>query len=276
MSGRGTMTSSTGVSEKSKTLSIICCSSGSSTPARSPWRSSMRSSTSLCEASSSLIVSMPSMRMTRSASQSRNEMNHPKMKKNTAIRGATASATCSARGSVYDFGTISPITTCRIEMKNSASATDTTADAQNDTCPKRLSSTRRDRGLAECAERDRRERDAELEGRDEARGIRDDPAHRARPAVALRHELVEACVAHRDERVLRRDEERVPEDAEADQDEPDHRPRGHRRALRAGRCRLGGSSSLGATSVICLPECGAASTRRSRRLLERDRPRGVK
>ena len=151
-------------------------------------------------------------------------MNQPKTKKKTPISGATASATCSARGSVYDFGTISPITTCRIEMKNERERDrDDGRRAQIETLPKTLSSTLRDRRLAERAERDRRERDAELEGRDEARRVRDDLAHRARAAVALGSELVEARVAHRDERVLRRDEERVPEHAEGDQDELDRR-----------------------------------------------------
>jgi hypothetical protein len=89
-----------GCLKKSKTLSIISCSSASSTPARSPWRSSMRSSTSLWEASSWLIVGIPRMRMTRSVSQSRNAMNQPKTRKKTPIGGASRSATRSARGSV--------------------------------------------------------------------------------------------------------------------------------------------------------------------------------
>ena len=69
-------------------------------------------------------------------------MNQAKTKKKTPISGATASATCSARGSVYDFGTISPSTTCRIEMKRNATATDTAEAAQVETLPKTLSSTR--------------------------------------------------------------------------------------------------------------------------------------
>ncbi len=142
MSGRGTMTFSTGVSKKSKTLSIICCSSGSSTPARSLWRSSMRSSTSLWEPSSSSVGVMPSMRMTSCASQSRNVMNQLKTTKKTRIGTATASATDSARGSVYDFGTISPITTCRIVIRTNAAITEIAVETPPDTPPTALSSTR--------------------------------------------------------------------------------------------------------------------------------------
>ncbi len=142
MSGRGTMTSSTGVSEKSKTLSIISCSSGSSTPLRSPWRRSIRSSTSLWAPSISSVVRMPSMRMTSWASQSRNVMNQLNVKKKTRIGTATASATGSARGSVYDFGTISPITTCRIEIARNATITETAVATPLETPPTALSITR--------------------------------------------------------------------------------------------------------------------------------------
>ena len=132
-SGRGTMTSSTDVSEKSKTLSIVCCSSASSTPARSPWRSSMRSSTSLWEASSRCSTS--------DAEHPHHEIGQPVEERDEPAedeeehrdqRRHREGDLLLARGSVYDFGTISPITTCRIEMKNSASATETTAEAQND------------------------------------------------------------------------------------------------------------------------------------------------
>ena len=117
MSGRGTITSSTGVSEKSKTLSIISCSSGSSTPRARPGAAACAARPRCAAPSSSSVVLMPSRRMTSCASQSRNVMNQLNVKKNDADRQAPPPAPRgSARGSVYDFGTISPITTCRIEI----------------------------------------------------------------------------------------------------------------------------------------------------------------
>ena len=240
-------------------MSIICCSSGSSTPARSLWRSSMRSSTSLCEPSSSSVGVMPSMRMTSCASQSRNVMNQLKTTKKTRIGTATASATASARGSVYDFGTISPITTCRIVIRTNATTTESgRRDAAGDASHRALEHSRHGR-LAERAQRQRRERDAELHRRDEVRRVGDDLPHRARPAAPLGDELVEPRVPHGDERVLRSDEERVPEHADDDEQELDRGEQTHARAFRARAGRLGGSSSVGATSVTCLPGCGATS-----------------
>ena len=260
MSGRGTMTSSTGVSEKSKTLSIICCSSGSSTPARSPWRSSMRSSISLCDASSSFVVGMPSIRMTSCASQSRNPMNQAKTKKKTPISGATARATFSARGNVYDFGTISPITTCRIEMTTNAMPTDSAvAVPVRDAAERALQHTRHG-GLTQRAQCDRRERDPELHRGDEMRGVGNDLAHGARTAIALAGELVEPRVAHRYERVLGRDEERVPEDEEGDEGELDGGHDAHRRSFRTRSGTRSEPPSVRTTRVICLPGCGAASS----------------
>ena len=157
-------------------------------------------------------------------------MNQPKPKKKTPISGATASATCSARGSVYDFGTISPITTCRIEIKMNASATDTADAAQVETLPKTLSSTRATAGSPSAPSAIEESVMPSWKAAMKREGSATIFAHRARAPVALGDELVEARVAHRHERVLRRDEERVPEHAEDDQDELDRGHDAHGRA----------------------------------------------
>ena len=83
---------------------------------------------------------------------------------------------------------------------------------------------------------------------------RDDLAHGARPAVALgSHSLSRARVAHRDEGVLRRDEERVPEHAEGDQEELDRGEDAHARTSSARAGMLKRSSPGGSTRIMCLP-----------------------
>src|SRR5579862_6992277 len=66
--------------------------------------------------------------------------------------------------------------------------------------------------LAEGADRQAGDRDAELHCGDEPRRVARDAPHRARAAVALVLELEDARAARRDEAVLGRDEERVQED----------------------------------------------------------------
>ena len=211
---------------------------------------------------------MPSMRMTSWASQSRNVMNQLKVKKKTRIGTATASATGSARGSVYDFGTISPITTCRIEITRNATITETAVATPLETPPTALSITRATAGspsapsasdesvMPSCM--------AEMKCEGSLTILR---TVRARRLPSL-DELVEARVPHRDEGVLGRDEERVPEHAEDDQHELESSHGAHARAPRPRRC----PSTQTATRFICLPGGGAALICRSRRLLERDRP----
>ena len=70
----------------------------------------------------------------------------------------------------------------------------------------------REHRLAEGADRQRGERDAELHRRDEPRRVAGDPQHGARPPVPLALELADARPARRDEAVLGRHEERVQED----------------------------------------------------------------
>ncbi len=204
--------------------------------------------------------------MTSWASQSRNVMNQLNVKKKTRIGTATASATGSARGSVYDFGTISPITTCRIEITRNATTTDAAVATPPETPPTALSMHARDGGLAECAEGQRRERDAELHRGDEVRRVADDLAHRARAPAALADELVETRVPHRHERVLGRHEERVPEHAEDDQDELECGHGAHRATARphadAGRPagRRSASAYQGSGAAVTTPLPAPART----------------
>ena len=77
----------------------------------------------------------------------------------------------------------------------------------------------RQRRLAEGADAQRRERDAELHRRDEAARIARDPQHVAGAAVPLVLELDDPRTAGRDEPVLRRHEERVEQDQDRDPDQ---------------------------------------------------------
>jgi len=72
----------------------------------------------------------------------------------------------------------------------------------------RLERVRED-GLAEGADREGRDRDAELHRRDELRRVARDPAHSPRPPVPLMLELEDPGPARRDEAVLGCHEERV-------------------------------------------------------------------
>jgi hypothetical protein len=92
----------------------------------------------------------------------------------------------------------------------------------------------RERLLAESTDTQRGERDAELHRRDEARRVRRDAQHVARAAVPLVMELDHPRPARGDERVLRRDEERVQQDQDGDADQFD-RERHVSRPLRWGR-----------------------------------------
>ena len=146
-------------------------------------------------------------------------MNGPNTTKNTRTGRDTARATRSARGSVYDFGMISPITTCRIEITTNAR---TDRDRRGDTgrhVAEELLEQSRDRRLADGAESQRADRDPELHRGDEVRWVGDDLAHDARALVALPDQLVQPRVTHRDERVLRGHEERVPQDYDDDRAE---------------------------------------------------------
>ena len=73
-------------------------------------------------------------------------MNGPNTTKNTRTGRDTARATRSARGSVYDFGMISPITTCRIEITTNARTTETVVETPGATWPKSSSSSRETAG----------------------------------------------------------------------------------------------------------------------------------
>jgi len=77
----------------------------------------------------------------------------------------------------------------------------------------------RQRLLAEGADAQRGQRDAELHRRDEARRVARDAQHVARSAVALMVELDDPRAPGRDEAVLGRDEERVEQDQDCNADE---------------------------------------------------------
>ena len=68
------------------------------------------------------------------------------------------------------------------------------------------------RGLPDPAQRQTCHRDAQLRGRDVAVRVVQRPPNRARAAMSLRDQLVDACLAHRDQRELGGDEETVGED----------------------------------------------------------------
>jgi hypothetical protein len=70
--------------------------------------------------------------------------------------------------------------------------------------------------LAQCADRQRGQRDPELHRRDEMRWVAGDLHHGASRATALVGELLHPRPAHGDERVLARDEERVQQDEGSD------------------------------------------------------------
>jgi hypothetical protein len=77
----------------------------------------------------------------------------------------------------------------------------------------------RERGLAQGADAQRGERDAELHRGDEAAGVAGDPQHVARAAVPLMVQLDDPRPARGHEPVLGRDEERVEENQDPDADE---------------------------------------------------------
>ena len=72
----------------------------------------------------------------------------------------------------------------------------------------------RDQRLADGAEEDREDRDPELDGRDEPHGLVHQPKRRSRAPAAARRALLQPRPPRRDERVLGRHEERVPQHEE--------------------------------------------------------------
>ena len=91
----------------------------------------------------------------------------------------------------------------------------------------------RHHGLADGAERQARERDAQLDRRDEARRVVDQAQHAGRGTAALGLQLLEAGAANRDKRVLGGDEESVRRDNQR-----------HRHELEGGCHHVLGTSSL--------------------------------
>ena len=129
--------------------------------------------------------------------------------KNARTGADTQSAVPSACPSATPFGTSSPITTCANVRIRYASST-----AMNRRDP--VVEGMRERLLAEGADAERGERDAELHRCDELRWVGRDAQHRTRAPVALVVQLDDPRAARRDERVLRRHEEGVDEDQRPD------------------------------------------------------------
>ena len=96
-----------------------------------------------------------------------------------------------------------------------------------------------DDGLADGAEQDGEGRDAELDGADEANGAVHDPERDPRPQHAAVGELAEARTAGGHERVLGRDEERVPQNDQENREYPENESH----APSSGAPVLGGISS---------------------------------
>ena len=99
----------------------------------------------------------------------------------------------------------------------------------------------REHRLAEGADRQRGERDAELHRRDELRRVAVILQHGARAAVALALELADARAPRRDEAVLGRHEERVQQDQAREGEQLEGE--GHPRCAATGAQVLGGKSS---------------------------------
>jgi hypothetical protein len=76
-----------------------------------------------------------------------------------------------------------------------------------------------DERLADRAEGDRERRDAELHGTDEADGAVHDPERDPRAAVTAVGQLAQARAPRRHERVLGRNEERVPQHEQENHDD---------------------------------------------------------
>ena len=93
--------------------------------------------------------------------------------------------------------------------------------------------------LADRADRERCERDAELHRGDEMRRVAGDLHHRAGGAAPLVDELLQPRAAHGDERVLGRDEEAVQQDQNGDGEKLEE----NRHAPVSGAAVLEGSSS---------------------------------
>ena len=155
-------------------------------------------------------------------------------KKNARTGVETASAIRSGWPSAIPFGTSSPITTCRyviIEQRE---------DHGEERRHHRLEQVREDL-LAEGADGQRGERDAELHRGDELRRIGRDLQHGARAAVPLALELADARPPRRDEAVLGRHEERVQQDQPGEGDKLERR--GSCACAARGAQVLGGKSS---------------------------------
>ena len=134
---------------------------------------------------------------------------------NSSVGLTTSSAVASARSSAIVFGASSPSTMCSAVTMAKAMATAmlcavVAGDVRRQEGERRLNQ-RRERRLADPAEAEARHRDAELGRGDVAVGIGDRAPDGARAAVALGDQLIDARLADRDDRELRRDEEAVGE-----------------------------------------------------------------
>ena len=110
-SGRGTITSAASLSPKTKTLSIICCSSCSISPSALERERSMRSSASESGSRSAPGGSRPSRCSTASVALRKIQISGAVSAKNARTGADTQSAVPSACPSASPFGTSSPITT---------------------------------------------------------------------------------------------------------------------------------------------------------------------
>ena len=124
------------------------------------------------------------------------------------------------------FGTISPSSTCSVTTMESATTNDTVCSSASGmpSDVERLLQQVRDGGLADPAEQDRAHRDAQLRAGQHQRQVLTGPDHRDRALFALFGQRLEPVAARRDQRELRRDEERVG--AQQQHREQDRR-RGH-------------------------------------------------
>ena len=133
-------------------------------------------------------------------------MNGRNTRRNSSVGFATTSATFSGYCSATVFGASSPSTMWSAVMMVNAIATAMVCEVATEIGAGRRVEQRidqrRERGLADPAEAEARHRDAELRGRDELVGIFERAPHRARHAAAFGEQLIDARLAHRDDREL--------------------------------------------------------------------------
>ena len=89
-------------------------------------------------------------------------------------------------------------------------------DQERDRVRERRIHQAREERLADGTEQDGRDRDPDLNGRDEAHRVVHQPERRTRAAAAAQRPLLEPAPPRGDERVLRRHEDRVPQHEEED------------------------------------------------------------